>query len=488
MLVFVAGRRESEVTVQILEQAGVPALVCHDVDELLKRMNEGAAAALIAEELLTPAAVGELDTWLAAQPAWSDFPLVIFSLGVGQSLRESAWLANATFLERPVRARSMLAAVRAAVRSRSRQYEVRHAIESRDTFLAMLGHELRNPLGAISLAGTLLTKRFASEEASKELQIISRQSAHLTRLVDDLLDVARITHGKVSLKKTPVRLEESVRTSFETLQARARQHLAHYELTVLDPELYVDADKQRLDQIFGNLLTNAIKYTPAAGTVKVVVRAEGEQAVVDITDDGVGLAPAMLARIFEPFAQVDSSLDRAQGGIGLGLALAHSIVERHGGTVRAASPGLDCGSTFSVHLPRIAAPAAEEHRSILANRVSSSQRIVVVEDSEDNRELLTALLAQLGHAVQVAPDGPIGLQRILEVVPDIAFVDIGLPGFDGFELARRARAAGYQATLIALTGYGSLADKQLALAAGFDLHLVKPVKEAELLQLLHINS
>lgn len=280
---------------------------------------------------LDTAAVGKLDTWLAAQPAWSDFPLVVFSVRERPSLRESAWRANATFLERPVRVRSMLAAVRGAIRGRARQYEARHAIESRDAFLAMLGHELRNPLSAIVPAGTLLTKRWELGETSKELQIISRQSAHLTRLVDDLLDVARITHGKVSLKQMPLRLEELVRASFGTLQPRARQHLSGYELTVLDPQLCVDADKQRLDQVFGNLLTNAIKYTPKGGTVKVVLRAEHEYAVVDVIDNGVGLAPAMLARVFEPFAQVDSSLERAQGGIGLGLALAHGIVDLHQG-------------------------------------------------------------------------------------------------------------------------------------------------------------
>jgi signal transduction histidine kinase len=318
-------------------------------------MRHGATVALIAEELLTPPAMAQISDWLREQPAWSDFPIIVFSVGERKAPRENSPLANVTFLERPVRVRSMVAAIRGAFRSRARQYEARHAIESRDNFLAMLGHELRNPLSAISLASTLMARRGAAESRPKELDVIARQAEHLTRLVDDLLDVARITRGKVSLSTEPLPLAEVARNSFETLQHRAREHLAAYELRILAPELRVDGDRQRLEQVFSNLLTNAIKYTPKGGRVALTLRDEPGLAVVEITDSGIGLAPAMLDHIFEPFTQVDASLDRAQGGIGLGLSLVRSIVQMHGGSVSAKSPGLGEGATFAVRLPLLTA-------------------------------------------------------------------------------------------------------------------------------------
>lgn len=355
VLVMVAGKREREVTLQVLAASGLHAVACGGVDELIGAMSQGGMVALVAEELLSPDAVSRIAGWLREQPAWSDFPIVVFSVGEHKALRENSPLANVTFLERPVRLRSMLAAIRGAWRSRARQYEARHAIESRDNFLAMLGHELRNPLSAISLASTLMTRRAAPDARPKELDVITRQAEHLTRLVDDLLDVARFTHGKVSLSTAPLAIADVARSSFETLQHRAIEHLAEYELRVLAPELSVDGDRQRLEQVLSNLLTNAIKYTPQGGRVQLVVRAEPGLAVVEVTDSGIGLAPAMLSSVFEPFAQVDASLDRAQGGIGLGLSLVQSIVQMHGGSVSALSPGLGRGATFAIRLPALAA-------------------------------------------------------------------------------------------------------------------------------------
>ncbi|RYZ07574.1 MAG: HAMP domain-containing histidine kinase [Myxococcales bacterium] len=355
VLVLVAGKREREVTLEVLASSGLSPVACSDVEDLVRSMSQGAMVALVAEELLSAQAVGRIASWLRDQPAWSDFPIIVFSGAERKALRENSPLANVTFLERPVRLRSMLASIRNAIRSRTRQYEARHAIESRDNFLAMLGHELRNPLSAISLASTLMARRAEQRPRPKELDVIARQSEHLARLVDDLLDVARITHGKVSLTKAPLRVADVARSSFETLQHRAAEHLSAYELRVLAPELSVEGDRQRLEQVLSNLLTNAIKYTPQGGRVELVVRTEPGVAVMEVTDSGIGLAPTMLNRVFEPFAQVDASLDRAQGGIGLGLSLVQSIVQMHGGSVSALSPGLGRGATFAVRLPTLAA-------------------------------------------------------------------------------------------------------------------------------------
>ncbi len=483
VLVLVAGQRELEVTLELLAGERILGVACRDARELVERMREGASAALIAEEVLDATATELLTSSLAEQPPWSDFPLILFGVPERESRRYAFAQGNVSFLDRPVRVRSMLAAVHAALRSRARQYDARHAIESRDAFLAMLGHELRNPLSAISLAGTLLSRRLADADAGKELAIISRQSAHLTRLVDDLLDVARITYGKVSLARQPVLLAEVARASFETLQHRAQDHLEAYELEVVAPAACVEGDRQRLEQVISNLLTNAIKYTPRGGRVKLSVRSEEGSGVVEVADSGVGLAPAMLPRVFEPFAQADSSLDRSQGGIGLGLALVHNIVQMHGGSVEARSAGLGRGSSFIVRLPLRSLPLAERDGGDSAAGVAPPQRVVVVDDNSDIRDLLARLLADAGHTVFTAADGPSGLECVLSSAPDIALVDIGLPGFDGLELARRARVAGVRCRLVALTGYGRSEDKSHAQLAGFDRHLVKPVSEAELREL-----
>lgn len=483
VLVLVAGPRELEVTLQVLAGDGLEGVACRTADEMVERMREGAATALIAEEVLRPASTVLLGRWLAEQPPWSDFPIIVFSIGDKPALTVSDKLGNVIYLERPVRTRSMLAAVRGALRIRARQYEARLAIESRDAFLAMLAHELRNPLSAISLAGRLLAGR--NPGPSKELEIISRQTAQLTRLVDDLLDVARVTHGKINLAREAVPLNEVARSSFETLQHRVYPHLSAFELSLAPEEPCVEGDRQRLEQVIGNLLTNAIKYTPPGGKVALRIRNEHRngtsEAVIEVTDSGVGIAPGMLSRVFEPFAQVDTSLDRAQGGLGLGLALVQGIVQLHGGSVEARSKGPGLGSSFFVRLPARSmapVPAATEAAE------SGRRKLVVVDDNPDIRELLTALLEQAGHDVSTADDGPSGLERILTTSPDMAFVDIGLPGFDGFELARRARAAGSRVRLVAITGYGRAEDTHESRSAGFDTHLIKPVSDNQLRRVL----
>jgi signal transduction histidine kinase/CheY-like chemotaxis protein len=483
VLVLVRGTRDAEVTCRLLQRDGLSAHACSNGDDLCAEIEKGGAAALLGEDTLTKALFEKLHATLEHQPVWSDFPIIVFSSIIEPRTRLPAelihQLGNVMFLDRPVQVRSMLAAVHAGIRSRRRQYETRRAIESRDQFLAMLGHELRNPLGAICFASGLLALKETPEDLKKEHDIIARQAQHLTRIVDDLLDVARITHGKVVLKRDRLDLIDPIRSVYELIEPQARDHLARFDIVIREEAIFVDGDRQRLEQVFTNLLTNALKYTPRGGGVTVDVGIDGNTAVVAITDTGVGLAPGMHERVFDAFTQADRTLDRSQGGIGLGLSLVRSIVGLHGGTVRAESKGLGQGSSFIVSLPRLAAAlddrAATDTTAELATSRTSRKRVVVVEDNADIRELLVEMLEADGHEVQCAANGAEGLQAILTAAPDVAFIDIGLPEMDGLEVARRLRAANSKSHLVAMTGYGQIEDKALASAAGFNAHLTKPV-------------
>lgn len=271
-----------------------------------------------------------------------------------------------------------------------------------------------------------------------------------------------------------------MRNAFEALESLARDHNLSFGLRLRNCDACVDGDRKYLEQVFSNILSNAIKYTPKGGAVTVDVRAEDDAAVVMVQDTGIGIAPEMINRIFETFAQVDPSIDRAGGGIGLGLALVRSVVRMHGGTVRATSPGLGQGACFIVRLPRASAPRSVElDPAPRHEHTPTAKRVVVIEDNQDIRELLAELLLDGGHDVTCAANGPDGLEEILRIAPDIAFVDLGIPGFDDFELARRARASGSHAHLVALTGYGQPEDKLNARKAGFDEHLTKPVVDTD---------
>jgi signal transduction histidine kinase/CheY-like chemotaxis protein len=485
VLVLVSGKHESNLTQRLLREAGIFALCCDDVAALCEKLAEGAGAALLAEEVLSEPALHRVKQVLLGQPAWSDFPIVVFSANKQSDAMRAAVanaLGNVTFLDRPVKVRTMVAAVHSALRSRLRQYEGRRAIESRDNFLAMLGHELRNPLGAITFATSALARKNVVEPRPSELGVLERQARHLARLVDELLDVARVTHGKVTLERQELNLADVAKGAFESFEHKAREQELSYRLDLPEVPVLVVGDRQRLEQVIGNLLANAIKYTPRGGRVTLALSVHQDSVSLSVTDTGVGLAPEMRERVFDPFAQVDHTLDRSQGGLGLGLALVHSIVALHGGSVKAESPGLGKGCCFEVQLPRATRRDVVDAPGETPAPDIHNMRVVLVEDNTDIRELFRELLQALGHQVAAAEDGPSGLQQLLAFRPDIAFVDVGLPGFDGYELARRARAFGSRARLVAMTGYGQREDKERAVSAGFDEHLVKPVQDEELRQ------
>jgi signal transduction histidine kinase/CheY-like chemotaxis protein len=478
VLVWVGGERDGAITRQLLERSDIEATVCRSAEQVANGMVEGAGAALVSEELVVRPGRRLVDV-VRQQPPWSDFPFLVFSPSSGRAnvaagARLAEHLRNVTFLDRPVRVRSMVAAVQAALRGRRRQYEARRAIASRDEFLAMLGHELRNPLAAARLAAANLERNHAELASSREVAILKRQTTQLTRMVDDLLDVARVTHGKVTLREESLYLDEVLLQACEACAARAEEHGVALTQGALAPHALVRGDRERLEQVFTNLLTNALKYTPRGGSVRVGLERTSSEVIVAIEDTGVGIAPGALERIFDVFTQVDATLDRAQGGLGLGLALVRSIVELHAGSVEACSDGPGRGSCFRVRLPL--ADASPAPRVVSPSpRPARQRRVVVVEDLDDVREMLVDALRSEGHDVAAAGDGPAGAALIVDSGPDVAFVDIGLPGFDGHELARQVRARGVTCRLIALTGYGRAEDKRRARDAGFDAHLSKPV-------------
>jgi signal transduction histidine kinase/ActR/RegA family two-component response regulator len=480
VLIWTPSGRDASTTATLLDRDGLLSQVCADVEAVCAAIERGAAAVLLSEDVLTPEVFVRLMALLSQQPPWSDFPILVFSTsevprarGAHDAVRA---LGNVTFLDRPVHVRSMLAAVHAAVRGRRRQYAARRAIESRDEFLAMLGHELRNPLGAIRLAGELLGRPASEEQRAKQRTIIERQTRHLARLVDDLLDVARVTYGKVTLRLEPLSVAEILSSCFQAFEPAAKTHRLAYTLRIDDPAVLVSADRDRLQQIFGNLLNNAIKYTPPEGSVQVNLSATGSECVLSVADSGVGISADMLPNVFELFSQADRSLDRSHGGMGLGLTLVRNLLHLHGGSVEAFSAGIGQGSEFCVRLPLLVSDAVAVPQPPRPNRSTSVRRIVIVEDNDDLRIMQEQLLLFAGHEVHAATSGPAGVSKILEIQPDVAFVDVGLPGFDGFELARRVRAASVAPILlIAVSGYGQVDDKQRAWDAGFDNHLTKPV-------------
>jgi len=371
--------------------------------------------------------------------------------------------------------------------------DLSEADHRKSEFLATLAHELRNPLAPIRTGLDLL--RMGPRDAAAGARVhamMDRQLGHLVHLVDDLLDIARITRGKIDLKKQAVALHTIVAMAVETSAALVEAH-GHRLDVVLPPEpLDLDADVTRMVQVLANLINNAAKYTPHGGTITLSARREDGQAVVEVSDSGIGIAPDAIGAVFEMFTQVRGSLDRAQGGLGIGLSLVRRLVELHGGRVGAASGGPGCGSTFTVRLPLRPAgtgrelPAGSGRKPSARAAAPAQLRVLVVDDNADAADSLVALLELLGHTAHVAHDGPQGLRAAAEFGPDLAFLDIGLPGMSGYDLARAIRAehALRQPVLIALTGWGAPGDQQRSHDAGFDQHLTKPVSLEALEQAL----
>lgn len=375
-----------------------------------------------------------------------------------------------------------LAALRLHEDERKATEALREIVTRRTHFLGLLSHELRNPLAPIGNALYVLDKvPPGSDKATRARGVISRQFGHLSRLVNDLLDATRVTTGKVHLERVPVELGKVVRQAVEDHRSLFHQGELALALRGDDAPIWVDADPVRLAQVVGNLLGNAAKFSNRGGRTEVTVAREDATATIRVRDDGVGISPDLLKRLFEPFAQGDETLDRSRGGLGLGLALAKGLVELHGGTLDAYSAGPGRGAEFTVRMPlaRSERPAASVPSAAPSPR---SRRVLVVEDNRDAAATLREVLALSGHVVEIAHDGTEGLARAAAFDPEVVLCDIGLPGLSGYEVARalRREPGGRSRLLVALTGYGRDEDHDRALEAGFDAHLVKPVAPAQL--------
>lgn len=448
--------------------------------------------ALIMIAVTTPNLSGlEVLQQLGREPALKATPVLVLS---AEAEEESTWqlldegardFVVKPFSERELRVRvkNLMAAERAQTELRSLRDAAEGAIRAKDEFLAILGHELRNPLAPILTALRVMQMRGELGSEAERL-VIERQVNHLTRLVDDLLDVSRVARGKVELRTEPIEIAEIVARAIEMASPLLEQRTHALSLRVPEKGLLVDGDKLRLSQVVSNLLTNAAKYTPPRGDILIRAKQVDDEVVLTVRDTGIGIAPEALPRIFDLFVQEHQALDRSQGGLGIGLSIVRNLVEAHRGSVSAASAGLGKGVEMTVRLPILPAGTPRPVRPSFIpppqpnpDAARAPRRILLVDDNEDSALMLAEILSAKGYEARVAYDAPSALRVAAEFAPETAFLDIGLPVMDGYELAAHLRRlpglAGIK--LIALTGYGQASDRRRTREAGFQHHLVKPI-------------
>lgn len=383
-----------------------------------------------------------------------------------ETLNESLRAANVALAQRNIELQAQN-----AERERAQQRLLEHD-RRKDQFLATLAHELRNPLASLANAVNVMK---LGGPAHRLHEAMDRQLALLVRLIDDLLDVARISQDKLTLRRMPTTLDAVLRAAVESVQPLLRETGHELEVHLPPVEIALEADPERLSQVFANLLSNAAKYSEPRRPIRIDTERDGDDVVVHVIDQGIGLAPGQVEAIFEPFAQVDTSVERARGGLGIGLTLVRRLVEMHGGRVEASSAGLGHGSRFSVRLPMAVRPAAP---APAPDPIPAAQprRVLVIDDNCDSADTLAMMLEMLGHEAQRIYDPRAAEQAVLDFCPDVVFLDIGMPGISGYDVARRLRAStlGPALTLVAVTGWGQPEDRRRTAEAGFDHHLVKP--------------
>jgi len=508
VLMAPATRRDGEAVARALAPLGVAFVAAEGPDGISEQLARGVGAIVLTELALFGTGLDRLAGALAAQPPWSDVPIVL-ALRSDASAAVTAIqerLRNVTVIDRPTSIRTLVSAIQAALRARRRQYEIRDRIQAlelaeqalrdadrrKDQFLATLAHELRNPLAPIRNAAYLLTHVALTPERLAECAaMIARQSRSMAMLLDDLLDVARITNGKLELKFAEVDLQAVVDSAVEAVGPLIQAKHHRLDIRVDDPQARVRADPLRLSQVLTNVLTNAAKYTDAGGHLALAVRVVEGEAEFVVRDDGVGIDPDLLPYLFEMFNQAVDTLDRSQGGLGIGLSLARSLIEMHGGRIGASSEGKGRGATFRFALPVAeggpGAPATEAVRArpqALAR--GARARVLVADDNVDAASSVAMMLEIDGYEVEVAHDGRRAIARAEATRPAAMVVDIGMPGADGYEVARSVRRlpGGREVLLVATTGWGQPEDRQRALDAGFDAHFTKPVYPEQLREVL----
>jgi signal transduction histidine kinase len=421
-----------------------------------------------------------------------DLPIIMVTARADSpDVVEALELGANDYLTKPLDLPVALARIRTQLALKRAEEALRQADRRKDEFLAVLGHELRNPLAPLRTALQILRIQRGGAEVERLAGVMDRQVDHLVRLVDDLLDVTRIARGKIELRKGPVDLAAVLERCLERVRPHLEERQHTLDVSLPGQPLPLEADPARLEQVFTNLLSNAGKYTPPGGHVSLSATREGDRAVVRVRDNGIGIRPEMLGRVFDMFQQADRVPGRVAEGLGLGLALVRGLVALHGGSVVASSDGPGAGSEFAVSLPLTERaetdPAGDAERPLSVGSARRSLRMLVVDDNVDGAQSLALLLGLIGHEVRIAHDGPDALEAAAEFRPEVVLLDIGLPrGMDGYEVARRLRAQPglEESALVALTGYGGEEERAHASEAGFSAHFVKPVDLGALCKML----
>jgi two-component system, sensor histidine kinase len=503
VLVLPPTKADGVITLRVLGDAGITAEICQTAEEMGRELRRGAGALVITDDSSRHEALAELHHLLDHQPSWSEIPILVLARPDSPRLDGLRTVPGVVLLERPVHVRSMVSAVQAALRARLRQYELRAQLEqtsaanrelqdqarAKDDFLATLSHELRNPLSALTTAAQLLERE--SIDSKTDLmarQIVKRQTGLMSRLLDDLLDVSRITRGKLEIRKTPIEVSAIIESAIETVQPWLNRKGHAFSVSVPERDVVIEADAVRLAQVLANLLTNAAKYTEPQGRIELAVQHHDETMEFRVRDNGIGIPKENQAEVFKMFAQLSPAIDRSEGGLGIGLALAKGLVDLHGGSIEVASEGLGRGSEFTVRIPiaHTVAPAVASARETASDKETRKCDLIVADDNADALQSLAMLLEMEGHTVRAASDGAAAVTLAQQKMPDVMLLDIGMPGLNGYEVASRVRElpGGDAVMLIALTGWGQPSDRARASEAGFDHHLTKPIDHDALADLL----
>jgi signal transduction histidine kinase/ActR/RegA family two-component response regulator len=491
VLIYAPTGQDAVLAEKMLTLAKVDCLVTDTSQQLASELLVGVGAVLTVEEALSNGGLKVLGEFVQRQPNWSDLPIVLLtnrgpdSLSVRQAITV---LGNVTLLERPVRTLTLMQSLHSVLRARDKQYQVRETDRRKDEFLASLGHELRNPLAPIRTSMSVLAHMYPDQAPVRKVtDVIERQVTHLTRLVDDLLDVARINSGKIELQRDYTTFDAIIGHVIELCSVPAAARRIKIDTAFPEQEVVLYADYARVVQIVANILSNAVKFTPLDGYISVRAAVEGNWLKICVRDTGIGLEPAALGRIFAMFEQSRPPSGQIASGLGIGLSLSRQFAEMHGGSVHATSEGLGKGSEFIVTLPVVSSgcPNSQAKPGQPIGMADQRPKVLVVDDNRDAADSLQALFEMENCNVATAYDGFEAVQAVEAVMPDMIVMDLGMPSMDGYEAARRIRSkAGSQSVLmIALTGWGQSDARQRTIEAGFDHHLIKPVDFDEIKRL-----